>query len=385
MGSNVKGGNEDRPGSLQQCRSARGPTFSGQYCKVSLEQGSVEYFEGICIPDSCSEEEVQTLVLQGQWQQDLRGTALLPHSPRATFLLAKLQIGPTSLIPPLPLILVNESTQELVSIRCLSNILVPDTFVCCVMVAIPLAATLLTAMIRWQRDKEVMPSAESSRLGSDLNLYGTMRTTGSSRSEPAPFTMEENSSTCHGSAPPSCVRRWLQAFSLQTTSQGVFSTSTSIQGGSYSSLNGIRVLSLLWIMSGHSTELILAGLASLPSEGDPAVPIRATSALSGAPQMSLGSRRDLDHPGLRGWLWRINPDPDVSGYLGSSVQHDFACYLIHPLFILTYLGWQETPIHYTDLNFMYLFFGHLVLSLGASFALHVLIERPFLLLKLSST
>lgn len=38
MGSNVKGGNEDQPGSLQQCRSALGPTFSGQYCKVSLKQ-----------------------------------------------------------------------------------------------------------------------------------------------------------------------------------------------------------------------------------------------------------------------------------------------------------------------------------------------------------
>lgn len=67
-------------------------------------------------------------------------------------------------------------------------------------------------------------------------------------------------STRHGSTPPSCGLRWLQAFSVQTTSQGVFSTSSTIQGGSYSSLNGIRVLSLLWIMSGHSTELILAGL-----------------------------------------------------------------------------------------------------------------------------
>lgn len=161
------------------------------------------------------------------------------------------------------------------------------------MVAIPLAATLLTAILRRQRNKEVRRPAESSCLGSDLNLYGTMRTAGSFRSEPAPFTMEENSnkyhrswvdgappwwksgtlrspsstgSTCHGSAPPSCVQRWLQAFSLQTTTQGIFSTSSAIQGASYSSLNGIRVLSLLWIMSGHSTELVLAGLGK---ERDP--------------------------------------------------------------------------------------------------------------------
>lgn len=69
---------------------------------------------------------MQTLVLQGQWQQDSPGTLLLSLSPRFTFLTAKLQIAQTSLIPPLPPILVNESTQELVSIRCLSNNLVPD-------------------------------------------------------------------------------------------------------------------------------------------------------------------------------------------------------------------------------------------------------------------
>lgn len=38
MGSNFIGGNENQPGSLQQCRSAHGPAFSGQYCKVSLKQ-----------------------------------------------------------------------------------------------------------------------------------------------------------------------------------------------------------------------------------------------------------------------------------------------------------------------------------------------------------
>lgn len=248
MGSNVKGGNENQPGSLQQCRSVHGPTFSGQYCKVSLKQVKT------------TTEKLQNAdrqVLTGFWYlcrerwstlrasafptlaqrkrcrrwcctvSDSRaqvGPVLSSHSPPFAFLPAKLQIGQTSLIPPLPPILVNESTQELVSIRCLSNILAPDAsaitclsvngdyflsvllkkcftvkyvssfrFVCCVMVAIPLAATFFTAIIRWQRNKELRPSAESSCLGSLLNLYGTMRTTGSPSREPASFTMKENS------------------------------------------------------------------------------------------------------------------------------------------------------------------------------------------------
>uniref|UniRef100_A0A3Q3VMK2 Uncharacterized protein n=1 Tax=Mola mola TaxID=94237 RepID=A0A3Q3VMK2_MOLML len=162
MGSNVEGGNTNQPGLLQQCRSAHGPTFSGQYCQVFLRQGTVQYFVGICVPDSCEEEEVKMLVLH---------------------------------------------------------------FVCCVMVAIPLTATLFTAIMRWQRNREVSPAAESSSLNFSLNLYGTLKTNGSS-----------------------------QVFSLQTASQGVFHTSSTHPGGGYSSLNGIRVLSLLWIMCGHSAQ-----------------------------------------------------------------------------------------------------------------------------------
>lgn len=60
------------------------------------------------------------------------------------------------------------------------------------MVAIPLAATVFTAIMRWQRSREVSPTAESSRLNTGLNLYGTLKTNGSSNSEINSNTFEEN-------------------------------------------------------------------------------------------------------------------------------------------------------------------------------------------------
>ncbi|XP_042364974.1 O-acyltransferase like protein isoform X1 [Plectropomus leopardus] len=241
VGSNVKGGNANQPGLLQQCRSAHGPAFSGQYCQVFLRQGAVQYFVGVCVPDTCGEEDVQMLALYG-----------------------KLEFRKTSLIPPLPSILVNQSTQEMIMTHCLPNTISPSAsdvtclFVCCVMVAIPLAATLFTAIIRWQRNKEVSPISASSCLNTGLNVYGALKTNGPSSSDINSSTSEENSS--HSTRRTSlcfarsCVHRCLQAFSIQTTSQGVLSTSSSIPGGGYSSLNGIRVLSLLWIMCGHSAQ-----------------------------------------------------------------------------------------------------------------------------------
>ncbi|KAM9338056.1 O-acyltransferase like protein [Symphorus nematophorus] len=254
MGSNVEGGNVNQPGLLQECRSAHGPTFSGQYCQVFLKQGPVLYLVGVCVPDSCGEEDVQMLVLYG-----------------------KLKSGQMSLIPPLPPILANQSTdQEVIMTHCLSDSIAPDAadviclFVVCVMVAIPLAATLFTAIIRWQRNREVSPAAESSSLNAGLNLYGTIKTNGSSSSEIKSNTSEEtsNNSTRHTPLcfPQSCVYRCLQVFSLQTTSRGVLSTSSSISGGGLSSLNGIRVLSLLWIICGHCA--LFPGKSSLDNYKD---------------------------------------------------------------------------------------------------------------------
>ncbi|CAB1440591.1 unnamed protein product [Pleuronectes platessa] len=239
MGSNVEGGNVNQPGSQQQCQSSHGSTFSGQYCQVFRQQETVRYFVGIYVPDSCKEEDVEMLVLYG-----------------------RLQIGQTSLIPPFPSILVNQTAQALLMTHCLSNTVSPDAFdvtclfVCSVMVAIPLAATLLTAIIRWKKNREVSPSLESSSINTGLNLYGTLKSNGSSGSERNGGSLEEKDSTSHTPLcfPRSCVNQGLEALSLQNTSQGVLSTSSSITGGGYSSLNGIRVLSLFWIICHHSTQ-----------------------------------------------------------------------------------------------------------------------------------
>ncbi|CAL9682101.1 unnamed protein product [Knipowitschia caucasica] len=211
MGSNVEGGNTDQPGMMQLCQSARAPTFSGQYCQVFLRQGSVENFVGICVPDSCKEEDVQFLVLHD-----------------------KLQFGHLSLLAPFPSILVNDSRQEVLLTHCVTGNVAPNAlevtclFVCCLMLAVPLAASLFTALTRCQRNREVGPQEQTA-------LCGTRR--GSSDTSP-----QQQGSPC------------MEAFSLQTASLGVLSTSSSVTGKGYPSLHGIRVLSLLWIMCGHSAQ-----------------------------------------------------------------------------------------------------------------------------------
>ncbi|XP_034047554.1 O-acyltransferase like protein [Thalassophryne amazonica] len=249
MGSGVIDGNVNQPGMMQQCRRARGPGFSGRYCQVFLKQGTVLYFVGICIPDSCEEDDVQMLVLY-----------------------EKFQFGQKSLVPPFPPILVNQSAQEIMRTYCMSNTIYPDAsditflFVLCLMVAVPLAATLFSAIIRWQQNREGSPRADSTFLHTDLNLYGSLKSSGSSSGGMTTSAAQQHSEiNCNISEqnvssrpcfPRSCVFQCLQAFSLQNTTKGVLSTTSSIPGGGYPVLNAIRVLSIFWIASGHTTHFI---------------------------------------------------------------------------------------------------------------------------------
>ncbi|XP_024918267.1 O-acyltransferase like protein isoform X1 [Cynoglossus semilaevis] len=108
-------------------------------------------------------------------------------------------------------------------------------FVCFVIVAIPLAATLFTALKHWQRNKGGALSPESSKINYGKNTRNHVRLCFSRH----------------------CLERLLQMLCLQNTSKGVLSTASSIPGGAYSSLYGIRVLSLLWIICGHLAKLTI--------------------------------------------------------------------------------------------------------------------------------
>ncbi|KAK1788513.1 hypothetical protein P4O66_016936 [Electrophorus voltai] len=268
-GSDVTGGNVNQVGSLTECLSVQGPGFKGQYCQLFLKQGAVEYFVGICVPDSCDEEEVKTLVFYEKFKQ-----------------------GHISLISPVPALLLSDPTLDLLMTQCVSTYVTLDLSaivclcVCTLMMALPLAASAYVAVMRWRRRGEVRLGVDST-LFSNPALYGALLANHSreefSCQDTSPWQGINAERDQEQSVTSECththahtfsllvlylnislfltflcgVVSYLQAFSVQASSVAVLGTAGvgSGVGVTFSSLNGIRVLSLLWVVCGHTVQL----------------------------------------------------------------------------------------------------------------------------------
>ncbi|XP_004684075.2 PREDICTED: nose resistant to fluoxetine protein 6-like [Condylura cristata] len=200
LGSNVLHGNMDRLGSYSECISAQAESggFQGQYCKLQLPQGEVYYSMGLCVPDSCSEEDVTALS-----QLDIlrfRDISFLATS--------------------LSLFAINSSSPAAGGVaRCAARTTPRDTF----------SAVCLCGNV----------STEQRRSGSTLQ-----------GSEP-----QDNHPRPGGSLSGflEVADHALTSFSWQKNAPAIWTMKT--QGSASSALHGIRALSLLWVMSGHTGQM----------------------------------------------------------------------------------------------------------------------------------
>uniref|UniRef100_A0A3B4FGK3 O-acyltransferase like n=1 Tax=Pundamilia nyererei TaxID=303518 RepID=A0A3B4FGK3_9CICH len=458
VGSNVVGGNTNQPGLLQQCRSAHGPSFSGQYCQVFLlKQGRVQHFVGICVPDSCEKDDVQTLVLYDS------------NHPTQTCALQSRVYG------CLQAISIQKTTQGIFStstsipvggyaslngIRVLSLLWI----ICGHSAQFPVINSLDNYK-DWRKTVESSPFYVLTISGPVFMAVDTFLLLGgllSARSLLGSINKAEDklSLSLVGNYLLKRITRIqpLHLFIMCLTI-GLISLvkwgpywfpfiDTVMDCKTYWWANLLLISNLLpvheicipwtWYLSldfqCYATTPLLVYLYRLTSEnyvlyyyvkpytryGPFLIGILTgiyltwqaalgwlcclslLALLVGLPYILKETPANPSVPhalyqGLHRPLWALAVTWIIlaceEGYGGFIKRFlsltfwvplsniSFACYLIHPVFIILYIGFQETPIHYTDINFMYLFLGHLVLTLAVSYMLTVLVEKPYLLPK----
>ncbi|XP_012368597.2 O-acyltransferase like protein [Octodon degus] len=270
LGSNVLSGNLDRLGSSSECLSAHSPTrgFQGQYCKLHVLQDGADYSVGVCIPDSCTEEDVTMMS-----QLDI------------------LRFRNTSFsAPSLAFFASNSSSLAGRSVaRCAAGLFPLDPFAAlCLFIsllglALPLAGTVYMAA-RGLRTSSEVGEAPSTTYGSlplrdleghrhrsrpcgtvhqaPLNLDGPARRGIHKHFIPAGPPKRGDSGECECTAGKQLQQRSgflgamvhaLQCFSWQKNASAIWTT--KMPEGTCPALNGIRVLSLLWIISGHTSQM----------------------------------------------------------------------------------------------------------------------------------
>ncbi|XP_007529089.1 O-acyltransferase like protein-like [Erinaceus europaeus] len=228
LGSAVLSGNTARLGAYSECLSVLNPSgrFRGQYCKLHILQDGAEYTVGVCVPDSCSEDDV-TVISR----------------------LDTLQFRNVSFVAPsLSLFATNSSSSPRRSVAsCAVGKFPLDMFASmCLLVtllgfALPLASSVYVAA-------RASASRASLEAGTPPASYGSLPL-----SETRPSTGIPGLPPSGGERFLATVDQTLTCCSWQRNMAAVWTPGTP--GDTCLALHGLRALSLLWVISGHTAQM----------------------------------------------------------------------------------------------------------------------------------
>ncbi|XP_056400450.1 O-acyltransferase like protein-like isoform X2 [Hyla sarda] len=228
QGSGLVNGNVDRLGSYSECLTVQAPgrAFEGEYCKMHVEQEGVKFVIGICVPDTCSSGDITTMASMDLLKY--RGTSFLESLPS--------------------FIIQNDTIPVVAETFCSRGLFPADTFaiICLCLggffIALPIIASIFTAVLNF-RASSSFEQCKTIILQRKQRAPDKEKPAGKSN-----FPLEEE----YGNEKKhTCIDRVMKSFAIQENFPAVMNP----QNQEYPSLNGIRVLSLLWIISGHTSQL----------------------------------------------------------------------------------------------------------------------------------